>query len=78
MVGSETAIVNLSECLDQGVPREMRQKIECRLRGSAVYDSIQKMCVIPGNERIFGIPAGSAKDFMPFPGFHNLQGFRRF
>jgi predicted anti-sigma-YlaC factor YlaD len=62
MVSCKTVIANLSDYLDGEAAPEMRQKIEKHLRGcrrcTAVYDSIRKMLVITGDERVFEIPAG--------------------
>jgi predicted anti-sigma-YlaC factor YlaD len=65
MVGCKTIVENLSDYLDGNATVELRQKIESHLRGckhcSAVYDSMRKVLVITGDERVFEIPAGFSK-----------------
>ncbi len=62
MVSCKTIVAHLSEYVDGDATVEMRQKIERHLRGcrrcSAVYDSMRKMLVITGDERVFELPTG--------------------
>jgi len=62
MVGCKEVIDSLSDYLDGVAPAELRLEIETHLRGcqdcSAVYDSMRKVLIITGDERVFEIPAG--------------------
>jgi predicted anti-sigma-YlaC factor YlaD len=70
VVSCKTIIANLSNYLDGNATPEMCQKIEKHLRGchrcTAVYDSIRKMLVITGDERVFEIPAGYSERLHTF------------
>ena len=70
MVGCETVLEQLSNFIDGEIGPALRAEIEAHLkmcrRCSVVHDSIRKMLVIVGDERVFEIPVGYSERLHTF------------
>ena len=74
MVSCETVLEQRSNCIEGEIDPRLRAEIEAHLkmcrRCSVLHDSLRKVLVIVGDERVFEIPSGYSERLHAFLSQH--------